>query len=105
MKIVLAVAAIVAMSTAGFASQRGYDLRDFEYWTANGISNAVGVSSESSTSSAALAVDKGAGDTTSAVHSQIKMKMGGIVLIGAGTKNSRDIATSGRPQTAAQRGP
>ena len=44
-KIALTFVALAALSTASFASQRGYDLRDSEYWTTSGKSITSSVSS------------------------------------------------------------
>jgi len=44
-KIALSLVALAALSTASFASQRGYDLRETQYWTTSGNSEAAAVAS------------------------------------------------------------
>jgi len=44
-KIALSLVALAALSTASFASQRGYDLRETQYWTTSGSSEASAVAS------------------------------------------------------------
>jgi thioredoxin reductase len=44
-KIALTFVTLAALSTASFASQRGYDLRDTEYWTTSGKSDTSSASS------------------------------------------------------------
>lgn len=61
-KIALTLAAIAALSTSSFASQRGYDLQDTEYWTTSGVPASGNASS--SVASAALAVSNDAGAMT-----------------------------------------
>ena len=51
--IALTIAVFTLLSVGVSASQRGYDLRDLEYWTVNGASGAADVSA---TASAALAI-------------------------------------------------
>lgn len=59
-KFVIAIAAIVAFATSTHASQRGYDLRDTEYWETDGVAK----STKSAVEKKALAVDDlGTGET------------------------------------------
>jgi hypothetical protein len=37
-KIAITALALAALSTTALANQRGYDLRDTEYWTSSGVS-------------------------------------------------------------------
>jgi hypothetical protein len=37
-KLAISIAAIVAFATSAYASQRGYDLRDTQYWETDGVS-------------------------------------------------------------------